>query len=288
MASLRTLAPLAALVTSATAFTGLKTCDADLPMSCQNNTAVEDTCCFVTSGEILLTQFWDTEPVTGPADSWTIHGLWPNYCGGDYPSNCDSNREYTNITDILNEGGATETLSEMEKYWKDYEGDDESFWEHEWGKHGTCVSTLEPECYGAEFEAGQDAIQYFATTVKLFKSLPTHKWLADAGITPSTSEKYSFKDVKAALEKQHGASVSLSCDGDKLNEVWYAFNVKGSLQEGDFKAVDISGSTAIAGDCSDQISYPLKTGANATRVPSGFKPQTRPFKPLKPVNVGQN
>lgn len=67
MASLRTLAPLAAFVASATAFTGLKTCDADLPMSCQNDTAVEDTCCFVTSGEILLTQFWDTEPVTGPA-----------------------------------------------------------------------------------------------------------------------------------------------------------------------------------------------------------------------------
>jgi hypothetical protein len=24
----------------------------------------------------LQTQFWDTDPVTGPSNSWTIHGLW--------------------------------------------------------------------------------------------------------------------------------------------------------------------------------------------------------------------
>jgi ribonuclease T2 len=32
----------------------------------------------------------------------------------------------------------------MSTYWKDYQGDDETFWEHEWAKHGTCISTLEP------------------------------------------------------------------------------------------------------------------------------------------------
>lgn len=64
MAPLRNLAPLAALVAAAVA--DPKTCNSDLPFSCQNSTAIEDTCCFVTAGQLVLTQFWDTDPVTGP------------------------------------------------------------------------------------------------------------------------------------------------------------------------------------------------------------------------------
>lgn len=53
------------------------TCPSDAPLSCHNTTSYEDTCCLsAPGGQILLTQFWDTAPSTGPADSWTIHGLW--------------------------------------------------------------------------------------------------------------------------------------------------------------------------------------------------------------------
>ena len=46
-------------------------------LSCHNTSAVENLCCFNSPGGALLqTQFWDTKPVTGPVDSWTIHGLW--------------------------------------------------------------------------------------------------------------------------------------------------------------------------------------------------------------------
>jgi ribonuclease T2 len=52
-------------------------CPLDVPLSCHNTTVYEDTCCFnAPGGQILLTQFWDTAPATGPDDSWTIHGLW--------------------------------------------------------------------------------------------------------------------------------------------------------------------------------------------------------------------
>ena len=71
----------ATLLASSQLFTGAlagpKQCPADGEFSCQNSTQVEDTCCFnAPGGLILLTEFWDTEPVTGPVDSWTIHGLW--------------------------------------------------------------------------------------------------------------------------------------------------------------------------------------------------------------------
>jgi hypothetical protein len=44
---------------------------------------------------VLSTQFWDT--YTGyessgqllPKDSWTLHGLWPDYCNGSYTQYCD-------------------------------------------------------------------------------------------------------------------------------------------------------------------------------------------------------
>jgi ribonuclease T2 len=38
---------------------------------------VENLCCFnAPGGQLLQTQFWDTNPPTGPNDSWTLHGLW--------------------------------------------------------------------------------------------------------------------------------------------------------------------------------------------------------------------
>ena len=120
----------------------------DYPLSCTNTTAVQDLCCFnYPGGELLQTQFWDTDPATGPANHWTVHGLWPDHCDGTYSQYCDENRQYKNISAILQSYGKTELLAYMEKYWKDQGGNDESFWEHEWGKHGTCISTFDTNCY---------------------------------------------------------------------------------------------------------------------------------------------
>lgn len=73
------LVNVAALVGSAVAASPFasKSCPVDVPLSCNNETVYDDTCCFeYPGGQVLLTQFWDTDPSTGPADSWTIHGLW--------------------------------------------------------------------------------------------------------------------------------------------------------------------------------------------------------------------
>jgi ribonuclease T2 len=142
--------------------------------SCKNTTAVADTCCFnAPGGQLLQTQFWDTNPSTGPSNSWTIHGLWPDHCDGTYDSNCDSSREYTNITAILQSYGKSDLLAYMNTYWVDLDGNDESFWEHEWGKHGTCISTLKPSCYTG-YTAQEEVPDYFQKTVDLFKSLDSY------------------------------------------------------------------------------------------------------------------
>lgn len=87
MPSIRCLA--GAIVTSITGLLGLKsplpkcpeggnvkTCK-NTQLSCHNTTVVQDLCCFnAPGGSLLLTQFWDFDPATGPDDAWTIHGLW--------------------------------------------------------------------------------------------------------------------------------------------------------------------------------------------------------------------
>ncbi|KAK4035307.1 hypothetical protein C8A01DRAFT_38209 [Parachaetomium inaequale] len=220
---------------------GSAACSADAPLSCHNTTSY-DTCCLnAPGGHLLLTQFWDTNPATGPSDSWTVHGLWPDNCDGTYESNCDASRAYTNITQIL-QAGAPSTLQYMQTYWKDYHGNDESFWEHEWSKHGTCISTLEPSCY-TNYQATQEAVDFFNRAVSLFKTLPSYSWLSAAGIVPSSTTTYTLSAIQSALTAQFGYAVTVNCNSNKeLDELWYHYNVQGSVQSGTFQPTTPVGS----------------------------------------------
>ncbi|EHL02874.1 putative Ribonuclease T2-like protein [Glarea lozoyensis 74030] len=177
-------------------------------------------CC----GQLLQTQFWDTAPSTGPADSWTLHGLWPDHCDG-----------------------TTDLLTYMSKYWKDYQGNDESFWEHEWDKHGTCISTLEPSCYNG-YTGQEEVVDYFEKAVSLFQGLDSYKFLAAAGILPSTTVTYTSAQIQSALTAAHGFPVTIGCSGGALDEIWYHFDVRGSVQTGEFVATSPDGSKSSCAD----------------------------------------
>lgn len=98
----------------------------------------------------------------------------PDNCDGSYESYCDPSRAYTNITEILRAQGRTDLLAYMDTYWVDMDGDNESFWEHEWNKHGTCLNTIEPRCY-SNYESQEEVGDYFQKTVDLFKGLDTYE-----------------------------------------------------------------------------------------------------------------
>lgn len=74
----RRIAVAASLLTSASGvIAGSSATCLNPQLSCSNTTVVQDLCCFnAPGGQLLQTQFWDTNPVSGPVDSWTIHGLW--------------------------------------------------------------------------------------------------------------------------------------------------------------------------------------------------------------------
>ncbi|KAL8670377.1 MAG: hypothetical protein Q9168_005082 [Polycauliona sp. 1 TL-2023] len=247
----------AALIASTTVLAGSPASCPNTPLSCHNSTAVADTCCFNAPGGLLLqTQFWDTNPPTGPTDSWTVHGLWPDNCDGTYEQYCDPNRQYTNISSIIAAAGKTDLLDFMNKYWKDYQGNDESFWEHEWGKHGTCISTLEPGCYD-NYSPQQEVVAFFQKTVDLFKNLNSYAFLAAEGITPSSTKTYTSTAIAKALAKPRGVEVVLQCRNGELDEIWYFYNVKGSVETGDYVVAEPDGSKS---NCPTNVKYLPKSG----------------------------
>ncbi|KAF4337925.1 ribonuclease Trv [Fusarium beomiforme] len=226
-----------------------QSCPADTPLSCHNSTVVTDTCCFVTDGRLLQTQLWDTD--AGPSDSWTIHGFWPDGCNGGFIESCDPDRAYDSIQQILSDAGADALLDDMNTYWPSDEGPNDRFWDHEWAVHGTCVSTLDPQCY-SNYETGQEVPDYFGKVVKVFKKLPTYQWLADAGITPSFDQKYFVNDIQTALEQNFGFPVVINCRGNRIDAVEYYFNVQGSFQDGEFVPTSSGGKQ---GHCPSEVLY---------------------------------
>jgi len=70
--------------------------------------------------------------------AFTIHGLWPNYDSGGYPSYCDDGDVFD--ADNLEKN----TLNAMNCEWLSLTQPNDGFWDHEWNKHGTCSLSVLP------------------------------------------------------------------------------------------------------------------------------------------------
>ncbi|ODH14019.1 hypothetical protein ACO22_06729 [Paracoccidioides brasiliensis] len=256
--------------------TDFQSCPNPPQLSCKVDFISQDRCCFnYPGGQLLLTQFWDADPPTGPAEEWTIHGLWPDHCDGSYDQFCDANRRFNNISSIIEESGRVELLALMKTYWKDFRGDDENLWEHEWNKHGTCVSTLEPKCY-PDYVPQQEVVSYFQKTVNLFLGLPSYDILSAAGIHPSDTETYELDAIEKALKTVHGVDVVVRCRNGALNELFYHYNIAGPFESGRFvPAAPVGGSS----NCPKQgIRYkPKKSPSRTIPLPTGVPPIGIPF-----------
>ena len=77
----------------------------------------------------------------------------------------------------------------MNTYWVDINGDDESFWEHEWEKHGTCISTFDPSCYN-DYTPQEEVPDFFQATVDLFQTLDSYTVTHPMYIPPLIITKY--------------------------------------------------------------------------------------------------
>ncbi|KFA67753.1 hypothetical protein S40285_00961 [Stachybotrys chlorohalonatus IBT 40285] len=254
----------------------------DPVLSCSGGAShcLTDSCCTETfGGLVLLTQFWtiytdlEDQGQVLPQDSWTIHGLWPDFCNGSYTQYCDLSRQIDphpspNTTNGLPDGtpvppyegesiegwfephGKLDLLEYMYKFWPSRGEPSWILWAHEYAKHATCFSTFQMECYGPQPQELVDLWEYFETTVALFRTLPTFDWFAAADIVPSNTTGYTLSAMHDALTNNFGVVPYVSCSGPRYNEteagagstdngrtqlveVWYYYHVWGPVQNND-------------------------------------------------------
>lgn len=138
-------------------------------------------------------------PKTGkPAADFGIHGLWPNYADGSYPSNCDSSHSF-------DESQIEELGSRLKSEWATLacpSGDGLKFWAHEWNKHGTCAEST--------FSKQSD---YFQAALDLKEQTNLLQALKNEGIEPN-DKFYNLEDMKQAFEKGTGFEAWIECNHD--------------------------------------------------------------------------
>lgn len=64
------------------------------------------------------------------------------------------------------------------------------------------------------------------------------KFLSDAGITPSSTKTYTSAEILAALKAGFGYDVIIQCSSSTLDEIYYSYNVRGSIPSGTFVPVN--------------------------------------------------
>jgi len=225
-------------------------------LSCPYTESI-DTCCTPKVGTLVLAQQWLLD--YGPSNSFTLHGLWPNYCNGTYTPEvgCDSSRYYKNIGSLINQ--EPELYNKMNKYWPSYKNDNQEFWTHEWNKHGTCLSTTDAKCF-TSFSPGVDVRAYFNFVLNVHDQYNFYKALEAHQITPGRT--YLKSQFQAAIDSLGGKS-ELSCKGNTINEIRMSFHIRGNRT---LVPIDSLGKNS----CPEKIAYPRKSIANPiqSKMPS--------------------
>ncbi|KAI9296296.1 ribonuclease T2 [Neoconidiobolus thromboides FSU 785] len=210
-----------------------------------------DSCCVPKMGKVLFSQQWVDR--TGASDKFTIHGFWPDYCDGRHgPNNgCDRQRNYPHLGSELKTYNQT-LYNNLNLYWPSFKGDNEAFWSHEWNKHGTCLSTFEPKCYGKEYKKYEDANDYFAKVLNMYHKYNYYDILKKEKIIPGRS--YPREAITQAIEKNTDLKVVITCRGRSIREIrtWFMANGK------DFKPIETQGRAS----CPKVIFYPKKSTRN--------------------------
>lgn len=160
--------------------------------------------------------------------TFNIHGLWPDRNNGDNPFFCTNTPlGYSDLQKGLQYS--------LQSYWSGLYSDDQSFLEHEWGKHGTCWN---PQ-YGNMDEIPEKVRSFVEVARERTNQIPSDYLnlvvhlssdvyrifndLEKQGIVPSDNQLYSLSQIKGALKKAYGTDeIAVNCLRDETGQSYFS------------------------------------------------------------------
>jgi len=129
-------------------------------------------------------------------NTWAVHGLWPSRAHTKKygPFSCNQTWHYDHKT-------IQPFLGNMNKYWPNLMQNkpDDSFWSHEWEKHGTCACQQDqPKNEPHEKWCHREA-DYFLKALEVRKQVDFDAHMKKNKIIPHKTKTYTFAQVKKVL-----------------------------------------------------------------------------------------
>ncbi|XP_035914970.1 ribonuclease Oy [Anopheles stephensi] len=220
-----------------------------------------------------------------PATVWTIHGIWPTKWNTIGPAFC-------NKSAIFDPSQLAPIEQQLKEHWLNVEKNkpDDSLWEHEWLKHGTCAA---------------ETIEQLNTESKYFQQgltwLEQHSvdgaFAASGGIQPGYN--YSLATLNKALVAYYGKNVAIECFYDHktrqqlLNEVRICFDKQ--LQSADCDgivglertALPESRVATVISNCNGAKSIFIPASVPADMQPKVKRPETVVYERITERKDGQ-
>ena len=137
------------------------------------------------------------------ANILTIHGLWPSMINGKLLRDCTSGIQ-VKITD-------SSLLNDMNKYWPSLLTSNDNFWEHEYNKHGYCMSE----------ENGWNGYErFFSYAISLYKN--GYKHLLLNAFPEKRTITMTYEEIKRRIQKViPNATFKMNCKNKVLNEIYF-------------------------------------------------------------------
>ncbi|XP_066248155.1 ribonuclease Oy [Euwallacea similis] len=134
---------------------------------------------------------------------WTIHGLWPTKIGQLGPFFCPSAIHFD--PDDLKP-----MLNDLSTYWINVEANtrNDSFWAHEWKKHGSCASIL---------PALDSVTNYFKVGLQLNREFDLASLLAVGGVIPGMNS-YNVSLIYNLIKNATTKNPDIQCVLDKKSK----------------------------------------------------------------------
>lgn len=153
----------------------------------------------------VFVQVW-LGAISPPDPKFVIHGLWPEYSNGSWPSYCDPDA-------VFNQTQLAPILPQMLEYWPGLYPNPSlqssiSFWKHEYMKHATCAN-IDDDYY---YYRGEDVIgtgEFFSSVLNLRERYSAYDMLKGIGIVPDSSIIYNKTLVAEKFSNEYDGIIPI-------------------------------------------------------------------------------